>query len=301
MVIHDLFDFRLLQAFHRLGNLIVVHQNHPLLLCFQQVLAGDHAEVAVLAVKNREGTVADIGHGPSNVVDIVRHSEGNDVVPEHEVFDGNTFIEQAGGDKSVIGGAQHDAAPFLCHTENLFICLISHADDQAAGLHLHSAELGLVAVADNNHIARLNIILHQIGIGRRNQNLAGRCAPFDFPGQKPGFQGLNDIAVRGFCIRQDAAVLHAHNGLCDIADGDQTFQGSVFSGYCKCGKVFLAQDFPGSADGKVSADDFTLLDRQITDLKAYVFQIFRRFMAEGAQDAGGLPVHVPDPAGLVAV
>ena len=104
MVVNDGQHIRLLQAGHRLGRFVVVHQHHPLAPGLDEVVAGQGPHHPLLLVQNGVAAVAALEHHLPHVVNIVLQVEGDDLLLLGQTAHGDGLEDPAHGPEAVIGG-----------------------------------------------------------------------------------------------------------------------------------------------------------------------------------------------------
>ena len=160
--------------------------------------------------------------------------------------------------------------------------LCTLADDDTARAHFDGTQLGLVAVTQDNQVALLYVVLHQIRVRRRDEYLALVVIILGGAHQNGALQGVDDIAVLGVGLSQDLAVQHIHVGCGDIADGNQTFN-LLFLGNRQRHGSDAAHQVPCLLQGQIALYAFRLSDLDILYLCHHVSHIDRCFRLEEVQ------------------
>ena len=282
MVVDDLQNLRVLDAVHGLGLLVVVHHNHLLALQIQQVPSGNHAHVIVVLIHNREIPVALLAHDFPDILRLLIDIEDRQVVGLHKIFDGHALVDEPCRRKRIKRRADHHAAVLLGQLGDGHGDLRALADNDAAGVHLDGAELGFVPVAQNHQVAFLDIVLHQIRIGRRNQHLSLIIVILRRAHQNLSLQSVDDIAVLGVGLGQNLAVIHVHVGGGDVADGNQALQLPLLrdrQGH----HAQSAHQVPGLLQGQISLHALGLADLDILHLGHHIRHIDGRFRLKEIQ------------------
>ena len=87
MVVHDLQNVRLIQAGHRLGLFIVVHQDYLLAPGTQQMESGQGSHHVLIFIQNGVSPESAFQHGIAHVIDIIVQMEGNQIVALADALD----------------------------------------------------------------------------------------------------------------------------------------------------------------------------------------------------------------------
>ena len=283
VMIDNLQDLRFVNVVHRLGFLVVIHQDQLLFPAADQIPAGDGSDILSLFVENRIISVSAFFH---DFLDGIHHIAGmkiNNILPGHQMFDGNGLIDQPGDGVGVVGRADDDAAHLLRQLLNSPGDLGSQPHYQAAGVHLNGAELILRTVSQNHQIVLMDIVFHGIRVkGSDNYPAFDKVAVL-ISHDYGSVQCLRDAAVLGFGLGHNAAVVGVHIGFGDIADGDKTFQALILRSDGKGDHILLSHGFPGLFHGNGSRNPFHLVNLNLPDLGSRVGKISGRPDAETLQ------------------
>ena len=287
--------------FRRLGLFVVIHQNQLLAPGSQQIPAGNHAFVFAVPVQHREIPMALAGHDFLNLIDDVGFLESNQIFRLHKIADGHTLVDQAGRGIRVVGRGDHRAAPLLGQL------LYGHghrrpfADHNAGRLHLNGAQLRLVAVPQNHQVVPADVIFHKVWIGRRDQYLAFVKISTGVPDHQLPLQRLHNIGILGVGLGQDAAVIHIHIRLGNIAYSNQSLQHLVFRHRRQRHHTGVLHGVPGLFQGNVPVDALGLPDLDIPHLCLDMAHQFRLRNLKIAQHKLRFLVDLPGSAGHVVL
>ena len=87
-MIDDLQNFRLIEAGHGLGRLVVIDEHDTLALRADQMVTGERADDAVVFIQNGIAAVAAFQHTLADVVDKVVEMEALEVLRAADAADG---------------------------------------------------------------------------------------------------------------------------------------------------------------------------------------------------------------------
>ena len=289
----------MLDSVHCLGLLVMVHHDDLLALQIQQVPSGNHTHIIVVLVHNREIPVALLPHDLPDIFRLLIHIEHGQVVRFHKVLNGHTLIDQSGCRKCIQRRADYYAVVLLGQLLDGYGHLGSLADNDAAGLHLDGAELGFITVAQDYQIPFLDIVFHQIRIGRGNQHLALIVIIFGRTYQNLAFQRINDVAVLGIGLGQNLAVIHIHIGGGDISNSNQAFQLFLL---CNRQRHHTQppHQIPGLLQREIAAHAFRLAYLNISHLSHHIRHIHGCLRLKKVQHILGLLIQLSCPGSDIA-
>ena len=298
MVVDDLENFRLLQAVHRLGALVVVHQDDPFAVEVQQVPAADHTAVFAVFVQNGEIPVAHAGHDLAGILNGGVDAELHQVVGAHEVAHRGRRGHQPPRRVGVVGGGQHRTALLLGAGHDGAGHRRTAADHNGRRAAVDGAHLGLVPVGNQHQVAGLHQLLHDLGAGADADMPLGD-AGVGVAHDELRLQRLQQVVVAGVGRRQHAGVKQIHVGVGNVLDGDKALQLVLPIGDAQRVDFHVAHHVPGRAHAQLGVDARLVADVDILDLGAHVGAEPRRLHAEMLEHKLGLPVHMPGPASLI--
>ena len=298
-MIDDLTDIRVLNVVHSLRDLIVVHQNDRPFSHAQQVSAGDHPQVSPLLVQDREVAIPFLGHDLLNLFRIIRPVERGQIVFLHEMLDRHALVDEPGDRVGI--QRRHDNRASALLRQRLYGPgdRRIQTDHDASGIHLDGAQLSLIAVAENDHVMLIDIVLHHIRVGGGDHDLALVKTGIFIAYDHPAVQRIQNIPVGCFGHGNNGAVVLIHVGFCDIIRRDQTCQAAVLIGNGQGKHILHAHQVPCPFDGNVLVDRSHFPDLHILDPGPDIDQIRRRLHLEVIQHKLGLRIDLAGPAGQI--
>ena len=297
-MVDDLENFRLFQAVHRLGALVVIHQDQPLAVEVEQVPAADHTAVFAVLVQNWEIAVADAGHDLAGVLDGGVDAELHQVMGAHEMAYRHSGGDQTAGGVGVVGGGQHGTALLLGAGHDGAGHRRTAADDDGRGAAVDGTHLGFVPVGDQHQVAGLDQLLHDFGAGA-DADIALGDAGVGIAHNQFGLQGFQQVVVAGVGSGQNPGVEQVHVGVGDVLDGDKALQLVIFVGDAQGVNLHVPHQVPGGAHTHLGIDTRLFADVDVLDLGADVGAQARGFKAEVLEHKPGFPVHMAGTAGFV--
>lgn len=229
---------------------------------------------------------------------VIVEMESDEVTGFHEKFHRHTLVDEAGHGVGVMGRADDGADPVRCQSLDGLGDRSSLADDDAAGLHLDGAELGLVTVSEDDQIVLLDVVFHQIGVGGRNDNFSFDKIGVLISHHHRAVQSFQNVLVLGPGCGKDGVVVDIHVGLGNIADRDQTFQGIALLDDGQGVHVLGTHEIPGLFQGNVVADAWNPADLHIFHPGSHIGHIARRIHLEAVQYILGFLADLSGPLGL---
>ena len=140
-----------------------------------------------------------------------------------------------------------------------------------------------------------NVKLHQVRIGRCNQDLSLVKVNIRIPYQQVCLQGLDDIGILCIGLGQNAAVIDIHVCLCNIAHRYQAFQGPIRPYGWNGHNIILLHDLPCLFQGNIVRHTFGLADLDILDLGPHILHQLRLLKPKVVKHELCLPVYMPGP------
>ena len=125
----------------------MIHQNDPLPTQIQKVPARNHTDVVSVHIQDREIPVTLLAHDPLDILGLLCHFKGNQVILFHKMRNRHTLIDHSGHSKRVMGRHNDVAVIFLGQLPDRLGYLGIHADYDAGRIHLDGTELRLISVA----------------------------------------------------------------------------------------------------------------------------------------------------------
>ena len=284
MVIYDSQNFRLLDARHGLGQLVVIHQHHLLAARTQQVVTGQRAHHLLLLVQHGVAAVAAFQHHFTHVIDIVVQMEADQIAGGAGSGDRDGLIDQA-VDAAGVKGRGNDAG--LARVLDPLRIHVGLAQDQAGHLHVQRpADHVRLAAAQHDAVGAVEQQILAV-LGQGDGHAAG--------------QGIHQIAA----LAHDAALDHAeeveHGHLLhhrvgdgvqaeggDITGGQHAVQRAVLVGDGDGGDLLVAHQLPRPIHGDGGIQTGRTVKIQIPHLGADVLDQPGRLKAKVLQHAVGL-------------
>ncbi len=237
------------------------------------------------------------GHDLPDVVYIVFQIKGDQILGLHKEADRHTLVDKPGHRIGIIGGGNDGTAVLLGQLPDGKGYGGAFADDDTACIHLDGAELGFIAVSQNDQIVLIDILLHKVRVGGSDEYFSLFKEGIAASHHKSAFQGVDDVGIAGAGLGQNAAVIDIHVGLGDITYGDQSLQHMLFRNDRQGDYIGLLHEIPCFFQGNVVVYALSLPDVDVSDLGLYTFQIQGCLCLKIGQDEFGLRIKMPGPAG----
>ena len=298
VVVDDLQNFGLVEAFHGLGGLVVVHQNDATFLQIDDVPAADHAAVFAVLVQDGEIAVAHLGHHTGNIGHRRDEGELHDVVAGHIIGDGCTLADELAHGIGILGRGHDGHTGLLGDALDGAAHLGAVADDEQRGFLFNGAQLALVAVGEDDDVAFLHRALQHFRRGRADADAAGGAHCVLAAHHHGAVQRFKDVLIAGLALGENFGIEHVHVGRGDILHSDDAFQFVVRAGDGQGVDLLIAHDLPRFAQAGGTRDAGHLAVIHITNFGVHVRAHARRFDAELFQHELGLLVHFAGAAGL---
>ena len=199
----------------------------------------------------------------------------------------DALVDKPGRGKGIMRRLDDHNALLFRLADQLFRHLRILTDHQAAGVDIHCAGLGLIAVPQDHQVVFLDKFFHHIRVGSADGHLPLGKIPMFIASDQLSVQGLDDIPVLGPGLGQDPAVVDTHIGIGDISRGDHTHQFVFLQHRHRLDILFLHLG-PGVLDGYVGIHALDLVDVDILHLKLHVLQKGRGLHPETAKHVVGL-------------
>ena len=298
MVVDDLQDLGLIEAFHGLCGLVVIHQNDAALAQRNHVPAADHAAVLALLVEDGEIAVAHLGHDPHHVRHRGDEGELHDIVAGHIIGDGGALAHQLARGVGIAGGRHDGDAHFLGNAPDSVAHLGAVAEDEEGGLLLNGAELAFVAVGQDDDVALFHVAFQHFGGSSADLDVAGGADGVLVAHHHRAAQRFKNVLVAGLAAGKDAGIKDVHVGGGDVLHCDDALQLIVGAGDGQSVDLLVAHDLPrlAQAGGAGDAGHFAVI--HIPDLGVDVGAHPGRRDAELFQDELGFLIHLPRAAGF---
>ena len=277
--------------------LVVIDQNDRRALQIEQITLREHTDVSALFIQQRIIADALFGYRALYVIHRVLRLERDKALAAHDMahrhgltddLDTGIGIQRRGDDGNVVlhrqlaDGARH---------------LRAEADDHAARVHLDGAQLALVAVAEDDHVVRADVVLHHIRVCGGNDHTA-LLEPFlDLTGDERAVQHIHQIAVAGLGLRECVRILILHVKARDVAQGQQTLQVAVLIDNGKRLDVVLVHVIPCAAQRHFRIDARHLAVLYVAHVRLERLDVARRLHAEMLQHILGFGVDMSGAAG----
>ena len=236
--------------------------------------------------------MALVRHYIPDIIDKILCPKSNQVILCHKIADRHTLVDKSCRRIGVIGCRQHRAPSFLGQLFDRHGNACSLADNDAVCLHLNGAELGLVAVSQDDQIVFLNIILHHIRVGCSHQHLSLVKVGLGISYQKGSLQSFQYVGILGAGLGENAAVIYIHVGSGNISHCDKPLKRIVLRHSRNGHNRIVLHQIPGFFQGNIFVNSLCLTDLNILHLGSHVLNQLRRFHAEIVQHVLSLRVHV---------
>ena len=295
-MVDDLQDVRLLQAGHRLGRLVVVHQHHLLPPGADQMVAGQGAHHPVLAVQNGIAAVAALQDHLLDVVDVVREVEGGNALPLGQPPHGDGLEDPADGAVAVVGGGDNAGAPRGL-PQVVWQLRLAQNDAGHAERHRPAEHVRLVAADEDGVLLPEGGQLR--GLGQGQDHLAGNGV--DHLRRLPQGLSLQDAEdVEQGHLLQPGGLDGPHVIGGDVPGGHHAPQAALLVGDGHGGDMgVLLHSGPGPAHGHRLVEDGGHVVVQVLDLGAHALDQGGGLEAEAAEDQPRLVADVAQPGGDV--
>ena len=273
---------------HGLSRFVVIHQDHGASAHAQQVSSGDHAHVAVVAVDDREITVAFLRHNVPDLFSKVIQVKRGQVLLAHEELHRHALVDQP---RHLVGvHRRHDDARPMLLREQLdgLGDRRAEADHNTARVHLDRAPLGLVAVPENDHIVLVDVVFHHVRVRGRDHDLALVKECLRVADHHLGVQGIEDVAVGRVRLGDDGTVVILHIGTGNVIDRDHPVQVLVIVRDRQRERAALPQRQPRVAHGKIAAHAGQTADLHILDPGTDLVQVDRHLCLKLFEHEPGL-------------
>ena len=173
----------------------------------------------------------------------------------------------------------------------------AEADDDAAGVHFDGAQLALVAVSEDDHVVRRDVVLENIRVRRRNNDAALLERLLELAVDERAVQNIDQIAVAGLCLGQRVRVLILHVKARDVAQRQQSIQMAVLIDDRERLDVVFVHVVPRAAQRHFRVDACDLAVLYVAQPRLERGDIARRLDAEVLEDELGLCVDMACAAG----
>ena len=134
-------------------------------------------------------------HDLADIVEVIFLGEFDDVFLCHKVADRHGLVDQTGCCVGVIRCRNDCTAALLCQFADRkgYACALTN--DNAACFHLDGAKLGLITVSENDQVMFLDVVLHQIRVGSRDQDFSAVKICLRISDYHTSFQSIKDVRV----------------------------------------------------------------------------------------------------------
>ena len=296
-MVDDLEDVGRADALRRLVALVVVHKDNVRALKVEQVALREHTDVSSLLVEQR--IVADtlFRNRALYVLDAFLRLEGDKALAAHDMAHRDRLTDDLGAGICVERRGDDGNAVFRRQLADGARNLGAEADDDAAGVHLDGAQLALVAVAENDHVVRRDVVLEDVRVRRRNNDAAFLERLLQLTRNERAVQNVNKVSVAGFRLCERVRVLVLHVEPRDVAQREQTFQVAVLIDNGEGLNVVFVHVVPCAAQGHLRVDTRDLAVLHIAQARLERGDIARRLDAEVFEHEFGFRVDVSRAAG----
>ena len=134
-------------------------------------------------------------HDLADIVEVIFLGEFDDILLRHKVADRHGLVDQTGCCVGVIRCRNDCTAALLCQFADRkgYACALTN--DNAACFHLDGAKLGLITVSENDQVMFLDVVLHQIRVGSRDQDFSAVKICLRISDYHTSFQSIKDVRV----------------------------------------------------------------------------------------------------------
>ena len=295
-MIDDLQNFRLIEAGHGLGRLVVIDEHDTLSFWADQMVAGERADDAVVFIQNGIAAVAAFQHTLADVVDKVVEMEALEVLRAADAADGQRLIQQADGAVGIERRGDDDGV--RRRIAELLVQL-GLTDDDAAGVLLNGAthHVRLVAADDDAAAAGEQQIVTALRQGDAHVAADGihKIARFV---QNTALEHAEHIEQRNGVDVRMLDGLHVAGG--DVAGGEHAEQCAVLicDGQGGDGRV-RRQSSPRAADGHTGGKRRRCVIVEVAHLRAHGLDPDRGREAEAVEHELRLVADVAETGGAV--
>ncbi len=170
-MIHDLQDLGSLYPVNCLRKLIVIDQDQLLLAQVQQCPPRYHADITILLIEHRKIMVPFLLHDRPDALRLICDLKRRELLASHEIPDRHTLVDQPCDSRRIVRRAEQDTVVFLRKYLYRLGDLCPHRNHDTGRPHLDRAQLCLITVSQQYHVARMYVILKHIRICRRDDHL----------------------------------------------------------------------------------------------------------------------------------
>ena len=227
VMVNDLQNLCKCNAVYGLACLIMIHKDQSSLSQIQEIPAGNHTDIISIQIQNREITISFLTHDALDIFCLLCHLECNQSLSLHEMGDRHTLVNHTRYGKCIMRRHNNTAVMFLCQLLNRLGHFRTHTHNNACCIHLNGTQLGFIAVTQDDHVTLMDIVLHHIRVGCRDDYLSLIINCVDISQQEFCIQRLQNVLIRGACHGQNAVVIDVHVRIGNITDGDQSLQSLV--------------------------------------------------------------------------
>ena len=134
-------------------------------------------------------------HDLADIVEVIFLGEFDDILLRHKVADRHGLVDQTGCCVGVIRCRNDCTAALLRQFADRKGYTCALADDNAACFHLDGAKLGLITVSEDDQVMFLDVVLHQIRVGSRDQDFSAVKICLRISDYHASFQSIKDVRV----------------------------------------------------------------------------------------------------------
>ena len=301
VVVDDLEDLGVLDVVDRLSPLVVVDEDDRALADREEVPAGDHADVVPGLVDDREVADARVLHAVLDRIRVIARQELDQPLAAHERAHGHALVDAARDGVRVERRDDHGAAVLVRELADAARDRRAEADHDAARTRLDRRKLRFIAVARNDHVVLMDVILHHVRFRGGNQHVAALEHRLRVADDHLGLERLQNVAVRRFRLRDDRAVLILHVGGRDVVDRDDAVEPVFLVDDRQRDGVQLRHHVPCLFHRDIVGNAGDLPDIHIPHAGADVVDVRRLAHAEAVQDVARLRAELPGARRDVAV
>ena len=290
MVVDDLHDLGLADAVDHLGELGMVDEDDVLLVDVDHVGRAHDTRIAAVLVDDGEEAVPGALHDALGVFDGGVHREVVDLCGRYHLgTHGNRHRDEAGGRIGVVWRGDDRAVAVAREVAKDAGDVGAAADDEASRAALKCEALRLVAVGDQDHVARGHEAVHHLGCGA-NRELAHLDVVLGVARDHVAVERVEDVGVARAGAGEREVVEYVHVGVGDVAQGDQALQVALLVGHAQRGAHLVAHEIPRDMQAGLPVHADERRDVDVLDLGRDARDEARLLETEVLEGIGGLTV-----------
>ena len=297
VMVDDFNDISRTNAVCRLIPLVMIDQNDRRTLQIQQIALRKHSDIPSLLIQQRIVAHTLFGYRALYILYHVIGFKGDQSPAAHDMAHRHSLTDHLGAAVCRQRRCDDGNLIFIRQLADGTRDFRAEPDNNAARIHLNGAELTLIAVAENDHVMRPDIILQNIRIGCRNHHAALLEPLFDITDNQRTIQYIHQIAIACAGLRQCIRVLVLHIEARDITQRQQSLEMTVLIDNSQRLNIIFVHVIPCAVQRHllINTGDPAILHIAQTRLKR--LNIPRCFYTEALKDKFGLCIDMACPAG----